>query len=157
MKKLTLYLATLSVIFLSACGNNLSDKNETKAPAERNIDKYFKNHDMAYVAEDAVFKNMTTGEETKGRKAIGDMLNYLYSVAFDAQADVKFTMANDSSAVLEAMFTGKHIGDFAGIPATGKAVNVPLCVVYDLNKEGLIQSARFYLLTDVLMQQLKAN
>jgi hypothetical protein len=41
--------------------------------------------------------------------------------------------------------------------ATGKQVNVPLCVTYDLNEDGLIQNGRIYMLTDVMMQQLKNN
>lgn len=112
---------------------------------------------MSAIADDAVFINMTTGDSTKGRKAIEEMLHYLYSVAFDATAEVKHIIITDKSAVLEAYFTGKHIVDFAGIPPTGKQVNVPLSVIYDLNNEGLIQQARFYLLTDVMMQQLKSN
>lgn len=85
------------------------------------------------------------------------MLHYIYHVAFDAKANVTNTIVTDKQALVEANFTGKHIGEFAGIPATGKDVNVPLCVSYDLNDEGLIQKARIYLLTDVMMQQLKSS
>lgn len=122
----------------------------------RNVVAYFNTHDTAYITENAVFINMSTGEKTAGRKAIGDMLHYIYHVAFDAKAEFKNTIITDSGAVLEANFKGKHIGEFAGIPATGKQVNVPLCVTYDLNDEGLIKTARVYLLADVLIQQLQA-
>lgn len=130
-------------------------KEQTKAT--NNLKEFFKTHDVMYVAETAVFKNMTTGEDITGRKAIGDMLNYLYHVIFDAKIIVNNTVITNNNALLEASFVGKHIGEFAGIAATGKQVNVPLCVSYDLNEEGLIQNGRIYMLTDVMMQQLKNN
>ena len=130
-------------------------KGQTKAT--NNLKEFFKTHDVMYVAENAVFKNMTTGEDINGRKAIADMLNYLYHVAFDAKIIVNNTVITENNALLEASFVGKHIGEFAGIAATGKQVNVPLCVSYDLNEDGLIQHGRIYMLTDVMMQQLKNN
>lgn len=128
-----------------------------KAQQSSKADEYFKTHDTAYVAEDAVFINMGTGEETKGRAAIAGMLHHIYHVAFDAKADVKHTIVTDKNAVLEADFVGKNIGEFAGMAATGKDVKVPLCVTYDLNSDGLIQTARIYMLSDVMMKQLKGE
>lgn len=153
-------------MLLTSCENNKENKNivaseeadkSEKVLQPEKIEGYFTSHDSSYVAEDAVFRNMTTGEETKGRTAISGMLNHIYHVAFDAHADVKHTIATDNNAVLEANFTGKHIGEFAGIAATGKEVNVPLCVVYDLNNDGLIKEARIYMLTDVMIRQLKSK
>lgn len=126
-----------------------------KSSVTRNLEEFFKTHDSKYVAEDAIFKNMTTGEETKGSQAISEMLHYIYHIAFDAKAIVSNTVITDKNALLEASFVGKHIGEFAGMAATGKQVNVPLCVTYDLNDDGLIQTARIYMLTDVMMHQLK--
>jgi steroid delta-isomerase-like uncharacterized protein len=125
--------------------------------AMKNVEEFFKTHDVMYVAENAVFKDMNTGQEINGRAAIADMLHYLYHVAFDAKAIVNHTVITKNHALLEAGFAGKHIGEFAGLPATGKQVNVPLCVTYDLNEDGLIQHGRIYMLTGVMMQQLKNN
>ena len=125
--------------------------------AINNLKEFFKTHDVMYVAENAVFKNMTTGEDINGSEAIAGMLNYLYHVAFDAKIIVNNTVITKNNALLEASFVGKHIGEFADIAATGKQVNVPLCVSYDLNEDGLIQHGRIYMLTDVMMQQLKNN
>ena len=96
-----------------------------KSPVTRNLEEFFKTHDSKYVAEEAIFKNMTTGEETKGSKAISEMLHYIYHIAFDAKAIVSNTVITDKNALLEASFVGKHIGEFAGMAATGKQVNVP--------------------------------
>lgn len=120
-----------------------------------NMTAYFQTHDPKYVAPDAEFMDMTTGQVTKGRDEIGKMLHHIYHIAFDARAEVSGTVITDSNAVLEATFTGKHIGEFAGIPATGKSVRVPLCVVYEL-KDGMIARARVYMLVSVMLQQLQA-
>ena len=129
--------------------------SQPKSNIVENVEEYFKTHDTKYVAEDAVFCNMTTGEEVNGRNAIAGMLHHIYHVAFDAKAIISNTIISENNAVLEASFVGKHIGEFGGIAATGKEVNVPLCVTYDLNKDGLIQKARIYMLTDVMVQQLR--
>ena len=121
--------------------------------SQKNLEAYFATHDVQYVAEDGVFLSMNTGEETVGRDAVGQMLHYIYHVAFDAKAEIRNTIITDSKAVLEMDFVGKHIGEFAGIQPTHKNVNVPVCIVYDL-ENGLIKHARVYFTMDVMMKQL---
>lgn len=128
-------------------------KSEPLQLAEENMLRYFQTHDVKYIAEDAVFRNMATGECYHGRAEIGAMLHYLYRVAFDAKAEVKGYIITADKAQVEGYFTGKHIGEFAGIPATNKEVKVPMCVTYDL-KNGLIQEARIFVMADALMRQL---
>jgi predicted ester cyclase len=121
--------------------------------AQKNVEAYFNTHDVQYVAEDAVFTSMNTGEETRGREAVGQMLHYFYHVAFDARAEITNKVITEKKAVLEFNFVGKHIGEFAGMQPTNKEVNVPTCVSYDL-ENGLIKKGRVYMLFDVLMKQL---
>jgi predicted ester cyclase len=55
--------------------------------------------------------------------------------------------------MVEGDFVGKHIGEFVGIPATGKDVRVPMCISYDVG-ERKIEHARVYFLMASLTQQL---
>ena len=121
--------------------------------SQKNMEAYFATHDVQYIAEDAVFTNMSNGDKTVGREAVGQMLHYIYHVAFDARAAIKNTIITEDKAVLEIDFIGRHIGEFAGIPATNKEVNVPTTIIYDL-ENGLIRKARVYMLMDVMMRQL---
>src|SRR2546422_11762391 len=83
--------------------------------------------DMSMMREDTVFTILGTGQVSRGPQEIVGMLQYFYHIAFDATANTTNIVIADGRAVLEADFVGKHIGDFGGIPATGKQVNVPLC------------------------------
>ncbi|HZI54628.1 MAG TPA: ester cyclase [Chitinophagaceae bacterium] len=130
-----------------------TSKKVSLQETRENFKAYFESHDVQYVAEDAVFINMGTGEETRGREAIGAMLHYIYHVAFDARAETISYLVTEDRAMLEGYFVGRHIGEFAGIPATNKEVRVPLCVTYQL-ENGLIKSGRVYMLGDVMMRQL---
>ena len=121
--------------------------------AEKNMLDYFVTHDIKYVSDDAVFKNLTTGEVYKGKAEIGAMLHYIYHVAFDAKAEMFNHIITEGKAVVEGNFKGKHIGEFAGIQPTYKEVSVPLNVTYE-PKDGLIKEARIYMLDSLLFQQL---
>jgi steroid delta-isomerase-like uncharacterized protein len=114
-----------------------------------------KHSDVSMMAKDVVFTNMATGEEHRGPDGVLQMLNYVYHIAFDADAETRNTIFADDKAVLEADFVGRHIGEFAGIPATQKSVRVPLCVVYDL-EGGEIKRGRIYFETPALLRQLGA-
>ena len=114
---------------------------------------YARSHDSSFVAEDAVFIDMGTGGETKGRAAIAQMLDHFYHQAFNAHAELTNLIAADGRAMIEGYVVGKHTGEFAETPATGKDVRVPIAVVYDL-EDDQIKRARVYLLVNVLFQQL---
>jgi steroid delta-isomerase-like uncharacterized protein len=106
-----------------------------------------------YFADDVTFSVVGTGQEVKGRDAVEQFIRYFHEQAFDAQPKVKNTIVADGQATLEADFVGTHIGEFAGVPVTGKQVNVPYAVVYDL-KNDKITALRAYIPMDVLLQQI---
>ena len=109
--------------------------------------------DLGILAEDVIFTTMATGEEHIGRDAVRTMLEQMYRVAFDARAELRTLVCESEHAVLEALFVGRHTGEFAGREATGKEVRVPFCVVYDL-AGGKIRRARVYLEIPVLLAQI---
>ncbi len=117
--------------------------------------RYFQSDhsDTSMMADDVVFTSMANGQESTGPDGVLGMLHYFYQVAFDATAKERNLIFGEKNAVWEGEFVGKHIGEFAGIPATGRDVRVPLCVVYDLEDEQL-KRARIYLEMPVLLKQL---
>jgi steroid delta-isomerase-like uncharacterized protein len=118
------------------------------------MDNYLKGHDVGPVmADDVEFTIMGTGAVHKGPEAVQGMLQYFYSIAFDAQAELREVVYGEKNASAEFDLVGKHVGEFAGIPATGKDVGIPLCVNYDL-EDGKIKRARVYFEMPVLLQQL---
>ena len=109
--------------------------------------------DVSMMAGDIVFTVMATGQEHHTPEGVLGMLNYFYHIAFDATSETRTTLFGESNAMVEGDFVGKHIGEFAGIPATGKDVRVPICVVYDLENDQ-IKRGRIYFEMPALLQQL---
>ena len=125
----------------------------TAEQTRRILEAYWQNHDPRYVAEDAVFTMLPTGEEIRGRDAIAKHLEEFYHGSLTAHAEVVNSVFSENKGLLEAVVVGKHTGTFAGIAATGRDVRVPLAVSYDL-EGGLIKRARIYLMLNVLMGQI---
>ena len=117
--------------------------------------RYFNSEhdDVSMMANDVVFTIMATGQEHQSPQGVMGMLNYFYHVAFDASAETRTLLFGENNAMVEGEFVGKHIGEFAGIPATGKDVRVPICVVYDLENDK-IKRGRVYFEMPALLAQL---
>jgi hypothetical protein len=147
-------LAALAVAFTTITSSAGAQSAGSTAQTRKVLEAYWKNHDPSYVAEDAVFYMLPTGEEIRGRAAIAKHLEEFYSGSFTAHAEVKNGMFDGNKGLLEAVVVGKHTGTFGGIPATGRDINVPLAVSYEL-ENGLIKSARIYLMANVLFEQIK--
>jgi steroid delta-isomerase-like uncharacterized protein len=109
--------------------------------------------DTSMMAKDVVFTMMANGDETRGPEAVLQMLHYFYHVAFEAHAELVTEIVSDGKAVWEGHIVGKHIGEFAGIPATGQDFRVPICIVYEVQEEH-INRARIYFEIPVLLAQL---
>jgi steroid delta-isomerase-like uncharacterized protein len=109
--------------------------------------------DVSMMADDVVFTHMATGDEHRGPDAVRRMLDYMYRQAFNATAEIRTKVCSESHAMIDADFVGTHTGEFAGIPATGRQVRVPFCVVYDLVSDR-ITGGRVYMEMPVMMRQL---
>jgi steroid delta-isomerase-like uncharacterized protein len=108
-----------------------------------------------FFSDDVTFTLMGTGQQVRGRAEVEGFIRFLHEQAFDAQPRLKTTVVGDGLAALEADFIGIHAGEFLGLPATGRQVNVPYAVIYDLDADK-ITALRAYMPMDVLMQQLGA-
>jgi predicted ester cyclase len=115
--------------------------------------RYFDQDDFSTLADDVVYTVMATGQEARGPQAVQAMIHDLYSVAFKAGVEGRVRLFGDGQAMFEGDFVGRQIGEYAGIPATGKEVRVPLCVVYFL-KDDRIQRAHIYFEIPALLRQL---
>ena len=128
-------------------------------PVERNrqtMEKYWPTHDTAYLSENVAFRIMATGQEHHGRDAVAAMFGYFYGGgAFEAHAEMRSETVDGDRAAAEADLIGRHVGEFAGVPATGKNVRVPFAVHYDL-RDGEIVEGRVYFEVPVFLAQVRA-
>ncbi len=115
--------------------------------------KVYYDGDLSAVHEEATYKMMGTGEQVIGREAIGEMIASFYTVPFNGRFLTVNKTYSENQAVVEGELHGEHIGEFAGVPATGRKVKVPMVIIYDLDDE-LIVGARIYFLTDVFLRQV---
>ncbi|HEX8026316.1 MAG TPA: ester cyclase [Candidatus Limnocylindrales bacterium] len=127
--------------------------DETRSTMRRYLDSG--HADLEIMSPDVCFTVMATGQEFRGPGAIAAMLGYFYTQAFEAQAINERVVFGEGRAVGEWDFVGRHIGEFAGVPATGKDVNVPLAVAYDL-EDGKVVRGRVYFETPAFLAQVGA-
>lgn len=121
------------------------------------IDRYLASghSDASMLSPDAEFTIMGTGDVHRGPEGILGMLHWFYHVAFEATAELRNIVVGEGSAVAEFDFVGKHIGEFARVPASGKDVRVPLAVAYDV-EGGKIVRGRVYFETPAFLAQVGA-
>lgn len=149
-------MSVAAVAFASIPGTLAAQGSRAVEQTRQVLETYWKNHDPKYVAEDAVFTMLPTGEVIRGRDAIAKHLDNFYHGSFTAHAEVVSSIFDENKGLLEALVIGKHTGEFGGIPATGKDIRVPLAVSYEL-ENGLIKRARIYLMANVLFDQIRAT
>jgi predicted ester cyclase len=107
----------------------------------------------AYFTDDVVATFEGTDQRADGRQAAAQLIRYVHEGAFDARMELKNLLTDEGKAAIEADFAGTHTGEFAGIPATSRAVRVPYSVIYDLRGDR-ISALRIYFPMSLLMQQL---
>jgi len=106
-----------------------------------------------FFAPDVTWTTMETGEQVHGRDQVRDLIVALHTQSFDAAPELIGLVIGDGAAILEARFVGRHTGAFGDLEPTGRAVNVPYCVSYDI-ADGAITALRAYLPLAMLRAQL---
>ena len=107
----------------------------------------------AYLADDVALTFMGTDMRIEGREGVQQFIDLAHQHAFETDIKVKNAAYGENTAILEAEFVGKHIGEFQGVPASGRQVNVPYAAAYKLDGEKVTE-LRLYFPLDLLMRQI---
>jgi steroid delta-isomerase-like uncharacterized protein len=127
---------------------------DTERVVRQYLDALLTGGDFAsYFTDDVVWTTMETGDRVQGREAVRDFIIALHQRAFDAAPELVHVAFADDVAALEAVFIGKHIAEFAGVPATGATVRLPYSVFYGV-ANGRIAALRAYFPVMALSRQL---
>ena len=113
-----------------------------------------KNLDAAnkLVAEDFIEEVPFPGQGP-GREGLKFVLNSMFTGFPDMNWTIDEQIAESEKVVTRFTWTGTHQGEFMGIPATGKKVEV-WGVVIDVVRNGLFSESRIIMDTVGLLQQL---
>ncbi len=136
-RKMSLTMALLLAAVLSVSVEALANTEEAPSlEITRSVFlPYAESHDVKYVTDNVIFFNAALQESFAiGREALGEALYWFYHVAFDAIAIPKNIVIGQGKAVYEGTIVGTHIGEFAGIPATGNHVAFPIIISYELER-----------------------
>jgi ketosteroid isomerase-like protein len=106
-----------------------------------------------FLSPDVTWTTMETGEQVRGRSQVRDHIVAMHTQVFDAAPELIGLVVDEGEAMLEARFVGRHTGTFGDLEPTGRAVNVPYCVAYDI-ADGAITALRAYLPLGMLRAQL---
>jgi predicted ester cyclase len=107
----------------------------------------------SYLADDVTITLMGTDRKVKGREAARQFIDFLHQQAFRTNNQIRNILVGDNSAMAEIEFIGTHIGEFEGIVASNRQVQVPYAVAYDL-EDGKITALRLYFPMELLLQQI---
>ena len=103
-------------------------------------------HDLAGVlatlVPDCEFVDTTLGMQWSGHRGAAEHYRMWWD-AFDVQVIGQRLHLAAGSAVAETAWRGTHVGAFAGVAPTGRAVELSVAVAVDF-RDGLMAGERFY-------------
>jgi steroid delta-isomerase-like uncharacterized protein len=84
------------------------------------------------------------GAETAGAPAVEELLGTLFT-AFPDFAYAPFRTYHAADAVImEGRMTGTHRGPWAGVPASGKPIDVTTCCIYHFEDDRLVSESVYF-------------
>ena len=113
-------------------------------------------HDIAGVIatfDQPKYEVMPLGAVLDGAQPVTDFLSGVFSGFPDFAAQVPSLTHAENGVIAEGHFTGTHKHDWSGIPATGRAVNVPFCAIFVFEEDRCL-GERLYFDFATLLRQL---
>jgi steroid delta-isomerase-like uncharacterized protein len=92
----------------------------------------------------------------QGRDAVREGAAAIFEAFPDFHVRVRDLFTAGDRTCVECTYTGTHKGDFAGIPATGRTIELDGCFVFRWNEDGLVQEENIYFDNATILMQLGA-
>jgi steroid delta-isomerase-like uncharacterized protein len=115
-------------------------------------------HDLEGVlrtfGDTARYDDEAWGEHYKGGDGVRLFYEQLMKALPDLEIEVVRWHVTGDAVLLEVMIHGTHLGEWRGLPATGRRVEVPLCGVYTFDSEDRLAGEKIYYDRGTVLRQL---
>lgn len=102
-------------------------------------------------ADDAVIESPAAGVH-QGREAAERALQAVFSAFLDLTVTIEHLIIEGDNVASVLTLEGTHIGDFLGLPPTGKRFQIPAVFFYQLENGKIARERRIYDFTGLLLQ-----
>ena len=104
--------------------------------------------------EIAQYDDEPWGEHFEGTDGVRHYYEQLMRAVPDLEIEVRHRHVTDDAIVLEVAIRGTQLGEWRGLPATGRRVEIPLCAVYTFNADDRLAGERIYYDRGTVLKQL---
>jgi len=138
------------------------DRNEeTRAARIAIVEKHIRlenEHDLEGLLRTfgatARYDDEAWGEHYSGAAEVRLFYEQLMKALPDLEIDVQRRHVTDETIVLEVMIRGTQLGEWRGLPATGRRVEIPLCGVYTFDSDDRLAGEKIYYDRATVLRQL---
>jgi steroid delta-isomerase-like uncharacterized protein len=78
------------------------------------------------------------GDPSDGEEAVRELLRGFMNGFSDFHGDIGKMRHADDAVIIEGLITGTHDGEWAGIPPTGRRVEVPVAAIFEFDEDRLL-------------------
>ena len=93
-------------------------------------------------------------EHHEGVNGVRDYYTQLMKALPDLQIDVQRWHVADDAILVEVIIRGTHIGEWRGLPPTGRSVKIPLCGIYTFDSNDRLAGEKIYYDRATVLHQL---
>lgn len=109
---------------------------------------------MATFGGDARYDDEPWHEHHMGRDGVHAHYEGLLEAVPDLSIEVDRRYVTEEAIVLEVTIGGTHLGEWRGLPATGRRIEFPLCAVYTFDGGDRLAGERIYYDRATVLRQL---
>jgi steroid delta-isomerase-like uncharacterized protein len=109
---------------------------------------------LATFGETAHYDDEAWSEHYEGREGVRQFYQQLMAALPDLEIVIRKQYFAEDAIVVEVTIRGTHGGEWKGLPATGRRVEVPLCGVYTFDAEDRLAGERIYYDRATVLRQL---
>jgi steroid delta-isomerase-like uncharacterized protein len=92
------------------------------------------------------------GVPSDGAEAVRDLLQGMMDGLPDLRAELGKMRHADDAVLVEGLITGTHDGEWAGIPPTGRRVEIPIVAIFEFDGDRLLCEKVYFDMATVLTQ-----
>lgn len=105
-------------------------------------------HDLPAVmqtfGEEAAYDDEPWDDRPRGIEAVRNYYEALMAAMPDLHIEITNRHVSALAVILEVVITGTHLGQWRGVPATGRSLRFPLCAVYTFDQGERLAGERIY-------------